>query len=159
MLLQRPAETLLISLVRLWRRVRPAAPVPREDSHAAYIRGPYESSRRTFALYPNFDVRDKTVLDIGCGTGGGTAYLASSGARRAVGIDINAAEVETAREVCGRLYPEAASRLEFLASSENGRLDIGDFDVVVFVDAMEHVFSPARALRLAYDYTRPGGRC
>lgn len=132
---------------------------PREDSHEAYIRGQFDSSRRTFALYPNWDIRDKTVLDIGCGTGGRTAYLAATGARRAVGIDINSAEIETAREVCGRLYPEAAGRLEFLASSEDGRLDIGGFDVVVFVDAMEHVVSPARALRLAYDYTKPGGRC
>src|SRR5688572_24575253 len=124
----------------------------------SYIRWQYESSERLFAKYPNFDVRDKDVLEIGCGTGGRTAFLASAGAKRVVGLDINAEEIGIAREICPVLYPEARDRVEYLITAENEARDVGHFDVVIMTDCMEHVVSPPRMLRLAYEYTRPGGR-
>jgi hypothetical protein len=58
-----------------------------------------------------------------------------------------------------RLYPELASRVEYHASTEHGRLDLGEFDIVVLIDCLEHVVSPPDMLRLAHGYTREGGRC
>src|SRR5262245_30114002 len=41
----------------------------------------------------------KDVLEIGCGHGGITCYLACLGARRVLGIDVNTAHVEYGREL------------------------------------------------------------
>lgn len=131
---------------------------PSEDDFGAYIQWQYDSSPKLFASYPRgFDVRGKRVLEIGCGTGGRTAYLASLGAAKAVGIDINSDEIAIAQREVKRLYPQLD--VEYVASTETGRLDIGQFDVVVLIDCLEHVVSPPGMVRLAHDYTAGGGRC
>lgn len=160
-------ELVLKSVVTLRSRVPAKAPdshVPTKASsvvdHAGYIRWQFQTSPMLFAKFPRFDVRGKRVLEIGCGTGGRTAYLAALGAQRAIGIDINRAEIEVARIETKRLFPELESRLEYVVSTETGRVgELGEFDVVVLIDCLEHVVSPPNMLRLARDYTRPGGCC
>lgn len=152
-------ELILKSIVTLRSGRRQAMDPAPELDHAGYIAWQFASSPRLFSKYPALDVRGKRVLEVGCGTGGRTAYLASLGAERAVGIDINAGEIEAAKTEVPKLFPEVASQVEYIASTEHGRLDIGEFDVVVLVDCLEHVVSPPDMLRLAHGYTRPGGRC
>lgn len=152
-------ELLLKSLVRLKSRLRPQQVARTAVSWASYIQWQHDSSSRLFARFPDFDIRDKRVLEIGCGTGGRTAYLSTHGASAAIGIDINCDEIHVAREWCSKLYPSAHPRLTYLVSSENDTLNIGLFDVVVLVDCMEHVVSPLDMLGLAYAYTKPGGDC
>jgi 2-polyprenyl-3-methyl-5-hydroxy-6-metoxy-1,4-benzoquinol methylase len=129
------------------------------QQHEDYIRWQFDTSHKLFDLYPNFNVRDREVLEIGCGTGGRAAYLASSGAKRVVGIDINEEEIDIAAKHCPILFPETAGRLDFRPSLENDQLDIGQFDTVLLVDCMEHVVSPPSIMRLAHAYTKPGGKC
>ena len=45
-----------------------------KNTHRNYIQWQYESSENIFNTFPDFDVRGKTVLDIGCGTGGRADY-------------------------------------------------------------------------------------
>lgn len=144
----------LVSLTEARSVAKPNAPW----SYEAYIRWQHDSSGRLFSKYPHFDVRDKDVLEIGCGTGGRSAFLAGQGAKRVVGIDINAHEIQIARELCPALYPDIRGRCEYHVSAEDAPLEIGQFDVVVMPDCMEHVVSPPSMLRLGYAYTRPGGR-
>jgi 2-polyprenyl-3-methyl-5-hydroxy-6-metoxy-1,4-benzoquinol methylase len=151
-------EAVLKSLVLLKSRAHKAKASSAPLDSAGYIRWQYESSDRLFAKYPNLDIREKEVLEIGCGTGGRTAFLASHGAKRVVGIDVNAHEIEIANQLCAALYPSIQGRAEYLVSAESAPLDIGRFDIVIMTDCMEHVVSPPRMLRLAYDYTRAGGR-
>jgi SAM-dependent methyltransferase len=89
--------------------------------------------------------------------GGRSAYLAHQGAARVVGIDINRQEIELARKLLRSELPELEARVEYHVSPENAPLDLGPFDYVVLVDAMEHVVSPPAILRLAHRYVREGG--
>lgn len=130
-----------------------------EQTYDEYFLWQYKSSSRIFDCYPGFDVRGKSVLEIGCGTGGRSSFLASLGANRVVGIDINAEEIELARKLSQQHYPHLSDRLEFAVSVENGRLDIGDFDYCVLVDCLEHVVSPPAMMRLAHGYLKEGGKC
>jgi len=149
----------LKSLVRLRQRLSPSKPVGRdEETWESYFRWQFDSSQPLFSRYPNWNITGKAVLEIGCGIGGRTAYLASAGARRAVGIDINCSEIALARRLSRELYPELADRLEYLEANEHQPLDIGPFDVIVLVDCMEHVVSPPQMMRLAYGYLSPGGQ-
>ena len=148
-------EAVLRNLVRAQQDRGEARPQTHEDYH----RWQFETSAALFAVYPEFDVRGKTILDIGCGIGGRTVWLASQGAARVAGMDINAEEIGVAREIQRRLYPQLEGVLSFHCSQETSSPDLGEFDYVLLVDTMEHVVSPPAVLRLAYQRTRLGGRC
>jgi SAM-dependent methyltransferase len=152
-------EAALKSLVALKRSLTPmAARRMADQTWTSYIQWQHDSSAALFAKYPHFDFQGKDVLEIGCGTGGRTAYLAGHGAKRVVGIDINSQEIMTARDLCPAAYPAIRDRCTFVVSDGERLSDIGQFDIVVLVDCMEHVVSPPRMLKLAHSYTKPGGR-
>lgn len=84
-------------------------------------------------------VRDREVLDAGCGTGRGTAALAAA-ARRAVGVDIGEQAILDARERFG-----AAAEFE-LGDLHELPFAAGSFDVAVCFEALAHVRDPERVL-------------
>lgn len=95
----------------------------------------YEHTHRYSAL-TNL-VRDKRVIDVGCGEGYGSAILSST-AGAVVGVDVDSDAVAHAKE----LY-EAHSRLNYQHVS-GGKLPFEDasFDVVVCFEVIEHLESP-----------------
>lgn len=162
--MSRLSDWTLVSLVRLWRRqlsapTRAEAGASSSGSFEDYARWQLSSSRHLLSLFPSFDVRGRSVLEIGCGTGGRALYLAEAGASRVVGIDINAGEIELARQLSRSIRPDLAPVVEFHSCKENiVETKLGQFDVVVMIDSLEHVLSPALALRIAHAYTKTGGR-
>jgi SAM-dependent methyltransferase len=150
-------ESILKAITLAQDTLRPGGSITSGLDYAEYVRWQVDSSGALFGKFPGFDVRGKTVLEIGCGPGGRAAYMATQGARRVVGIDINAEEVALASTHCFALLPETRGVLEFHVSREDELLPLGEFDLVVLVDTMEHVVSPAKMMRLAHHYTRPGG--
>jgi SAM-dependent methyltransferase len=100
---------------------------------------------------PELDGR--RVLEIGCGRGGFSAYLASRGADL-VAADFSPAAVRM-----------ATRRLEHYPDAEAVVADIGaipydreSFDVVISLDTIEHVPHPALAVAELVRVLRPGGR-
>lgn len=74
------------------------------------------------------EVRDRDIIELGCGTAYVSAWLKRLGARRVVGVDITPAQLETAR----RLDREFGLGLELLeANAEQVPLDGGQFDLAV----------------------------
>jgi SAM-dependent methyltransferase len=97
------------------------------------------------------DVTDKDVLDLGCGTGYWSAWLARMGARP-VGIDITPAQLETARQM------QAEFGIDFPlieGNAEEVPLEDGSFDLVlseygasIWCDPYRWMPEAARLLRL-----------
>ena len=88
-------------------------------------------------------VRDRDVLDVGCGEGSLARRFAAAGAR-AVGVDPQAIAVERAREAtpageAAQFFEGGAQALPFAAAS---------FDCVVFPNSLHHV-PPGRVTRAA----------
>ncbi len=99
------------------------------------------STDRFFARLPDdLAVRDKTVLDYGCGDGGGVVWAAKHGARRALGVDV--ARVDVAREKVAKHFPELADQCEFRQISAGDDLAGERFDVVLSKNTFEHVDDP-----------------
>lgn len=96
-------------------------------------------------------VRDRVVLDAGCGVGYGSDILLAAGARRVVAIDIAADAVETART-------EGASAIEF-APGDLRRLPFPDdsFDVVACFEVIEHIEEQDAVLDEFARVLRPAG--
>jgi phosphoethanolamine N-methyltransferase len=91
------------------------------------------------AVLEGIDLTDKTVLDIGCGSGGITRSLAADyGAGRVVGIDVEAPVLEQARR--RTRDDDLAERVEFV-QVEPGPFPFadGEFDIVFSKDSMIHI--------------------
>ena len=99
--------------------------------------------------------RDKQVLDIGCGTGTYTCYLAKHGAI-ATGIDISDAAIERAKQMA--LEENVFSNTAFsVMNAENLEFDNDSFDVVC-EGAILHHLDLNKALNEISRVLKPNGK-
>ncbi len=99
------------------------------------------------------DVSGRDVLELGCGTGKNTAWLAQR-ARRVVALDFSAGMLERARDRIG------AAHVTFLRHDlrEPWPLANASFDVVVANLVLEHIRHPAPIYSEAARVLRSGGQ-
>lgn len=104
---------------------------------------------RQFAHAIPYDLRGKTVLDIGCNAGYYSIEMKRRGAERVVGIDSDEgylAQARFAAEVNG-------FEIEFRQLSVYDVAKLGDkFDVVLFLGVLYHLRHPLLALDLLYEH-------
>jgi 2-polyprenyl-3-methyl-5-hydroxy-6-metoxy-1,4-benzoquinol methylase len=98
----------------------------------------------------------RRVLDLCCGSGYGTAILARH-AHEVLGVDNDAATIETARVTVGREVPnvsfELADAVAFLRGDIGGR-----FDLLVCFEGLEHLQALGHALALLREHAEGGLR-
>jgi SAM-dependent methyltransferase len=93
-----------------------------------------------------------TVLDVGCGPGWTSAFLAEAG-YRPTGVDLVPANVEAARERVARWGVEA----EFVVADMD-HLDLANtWDAALMLDALHHSTRPRAVLAGVARHLRPGG--
>lgn len=136
-------------------------PATRTSSAGAYDEWRTESLSRSWSAFDDADVRDKDVLDFGCGDGQLSFFLGlHKQPRSIVGVDLNAAAIDRARHRQAGLPAAVGGRLTFELGHEDA-LPVPDesVDTLVAFDCLEHVMSPARILADWRRVLRPGGRC
>lgn len=137
-----------------------AAPLGSPDENAAGLfRGTLDSTRYAGERSTGPDAvggiairmvpSGSRVLDVGCGTGDLARLLGVECRAKVVGIEPDPVRAERAASAgiqvyTGYLTPELASEL-------------GQFDVVLFADVLEHVPNPQALLLLARAVLKPGG--
>src|SRR5688500_9369166 len=103
-------------------------------------------------------IKDKSVLDYGCGPGYQAVAMAQQGAKSVVGLDINPNWLERANALAAENQcTDRVSFFEagrFLADSSNR----GKFDVVLYCGSFEHFGYAGKQLAHMTTMTRPGGR-
>ncbi|HYI62410.1 MAG TPA: class I SAM-dependent methyltransferase [Acidimicrobiales bacterium] len=100
------------------------------------------------------DVRGRDVVELGCGTGYVSAWLARRGARRVVGIDPTEGQLATARRLQGEVGP-AFPLVQ--GAGEDVPLAAGCCDLVVSEYGAALWADPRRWLPEAARLLRPGG--
>jgi 2-polyprenyl-6-hydroxyphenyl methylase/3-demethylubiquinone-9 3-methyltransferase len=102
----------------------------------------------------NAGLRDKSVLDVGCGGGILSESMAARGAR-VTGIDLSDKALGVARL---HLF-ESGHRIDYRSiSAESLALEMPSaFDVVTCLEMLEHVPEPASTVRACATLVRPGG--
>jgi 2-polyprenyl-3-methyl-5-hydroxy-6-metoxy-1,4-benzoquinol methylase len=94
---------------------------------------------------------EKTLLDIGCGNGALAASLAARGAD-VVGIDVSESGIGLARQ------NHPASQWLVMSAYDDLRSRLGrEFDFVVGLEVIEHLFDPRLFLRRTFQALKPGG--
>lgn len=96
------------------------------------------------------EIRGRTVMDFGCGTGAHALEMARRGAARVLGVDIQEDFLNTARrEARARGLDD---RCEFTASPDE------QADLIVALDSFEHFEDPAAILRTMHGMIKPEGQ-
>lgn len=99
------------------------------------------------------DVRDRRVLDVGCGEGGLAVHLRRAGAQCVVGIELDEGQAACATSTCDEVLAGTVEQV-----LEQGQLGIRRFDLIVLADVLEHLVDPWRVLReLVSHHLEPGG--
>lgn len=97
-------------------------------------------------------IRDKAVLDFGCGWGWQAVAMAKHGARRVVGVDVVRENLEKAKALVNRYQlGDQISVVERLEECFQA------FDVTLSCSSFEHFSEPENVLRQMCGATRPGG--
>ena len=90
-----------------------------------------------------------SICDLGCGNGHIAGRLAEAG-YRVTGVDASASGIAIAR----RAYP----RVEFVEAMIGRELSVGQFDLVVSSDVIEHMYRPSDLLETAHSVLKPRGQ-
>lgn len=91
----------------------------------------------------------RTICDLGCGNGHIAGRLAKLG-YQVTGVDASASGIAIARRAC----PE----VEFVEALIDRGLSVGQFDLVVSSDVIEHMYRPSDLLEAACALLKPGGQ-
>lgn len=154
----RAAELLLYQLARLFSRSQLAhsdemkETLTSRDAYATYrlgrLREILAAAGRT-----GVSIDDRTVIDLGCSDGAISQGYLDAGAREVIGVDIDAAAIESARAT------HTSPGLSFHHSSP-ARLPLEDqvADVMIAYDVFEHVSRPAELLEECFRVLHPGGK-
>jgi 2-polyprenyl-6-hydroxyphenyl methylase / 3-demethylubiquinone-9 3-methyltransferase len=102
------------------------------------------------------DLKDKRVLDYGCGGGLFSVYAAQAGASLVVGVDAEESIISTARYFC---HKEDVAGICTFMSSEEFKLAVKrrHFDVILMKDVIEHVDDDTNLLAMLSSVMAPGG--
>lgn len=112
--------------------------------------GPYTASEDEIHLFDS--IKDKKVLDIGCGSGHSLQYMAEHGAEELWGLDFSRTQIETAHETLQSWNP----KLICGAMEEEGDIPKGYFDIVYSIYALGWTSDLRKTLELIYSYVKPG---
>lgn len=114
---------------------------------------PIDTPWHTMAIPQLPPLEGRRVLEIGCGRGGFSRYLASRGADL-VAADFSPAAVQVADRL---LTPHEGARA-IVADIEAIPFERDSFDLVVSLDTIEHVPHPTGAVAELVRVLRPGGQ-
>jgi len=110
------------------------------------------------ANFDPMDLRDKDVLDFGCGEGGLSFLVATFGVRSVTGIDLSEELVLSAQARLQRSIRPVPAKFE--VASDSRAIDLGDssIDVILCFDVLEHILDYREIVREWHRVLRPHGR-
>jgi ubiquinone/menaquinone biosynthesis C-methylase UbiE len=112
---------------------------------------------RTFLAWLALDA-DHHVLDVACGTGGPTLFLAQTAACRVTGIDLNEQGIATARHTALEAGLHARAHFQVADVREPMPFPPGTFDALVCIDAILHFPDRLQLLKDWFRVLQPGAR-
>lgn len=98
----------------------------------------------------------ENILDVGCGIGGSTLYLAKKFNAQATGITLSPAQAARATQRAQEFNLEETVRFQ-VADAQNMPFEDNNFDLVWSLESGEHMADKSKFLRECYRVLKPGG--
>ncbi len=115
-----------------------------------------EEARRFYALLGLG--KASRVLDVCCGAGGPSLFMARTSGCHVTGIDVTPNGIASATELAGSL--SLSDRAEFVCTDASGALPFaaGSFDAIICIDSINHFYVRVPMFREWRRVLKPGGR-
>lgn len=109
------------------------------------------------------DIWDKSIVEIGCGHGGISLYMAMNGAKRVVGVDLNTKNLGHARTLKKKFQEKFGMTkdipVEYVEmNAYDMTLEPGTFDLVFADNVFEHFMEPKKVMEQSFKILKPGGK-
>lgn len=108
-------------------------------------------------LIPADDLKGRSFLDIGCGSGLHALAAARLGVARVVGVDIDPNSVTTARKILAEREPSTPWQIENISVFDMTPEQFGTFDIVYSWGVLHHTGDMWQAVSKAAALVAPGG--
>ncbi len=140
------------------RLIKP--PGTHAQSNEEYASWRSEAIAASWSHFDNIHIRDKHVLDFGCGAGGLSLFLLEQRPKRIIGVDLDDSYLQVGRRDLGRMGgPPQGVEVEFRVGDTRGiPVEDHSFDTLIAFDCMEHIMEPEPILDEWRRVLRPGGR-
>jgi len=129
----------------------------RNNSDREYFGRRFAESEKFWSRFGGRPEPDAVILDVGCGHGALCIDMAQHGARKVVGVDIDAHRIEFARSNLRSCYPELAEKVDFLNTDLSDLAGSEQFDCVVSKDTFEHIVDLRSTMTEIKRVLKPGG--
>ena len=130
-----------------------------KEEYIKYFRkGEFLNSRfwSRFNNSPNF--KEASILEIGSGTGSLCVEMASKGAKKVVGLDIDHELIDFANCYVKEFFPNLANIIQFECLDLKNYDDPAFFDIIVSKDSFEHIIDLELMLDEMKKRLKPGGK-
>lgn len=150
----------LIALNKLFNK--PVHPFNLEDEgKKTFAEWEFEQANRLNNYYlPEIDflkeIQNKTILDIGSGSGGKTTFYALNNAKKIIGIDTEESFIIQAKNFAS--FKNARNADFLVANAEKLPFENGSFDMCIMNDVFEHVSKPEAVLKEVNRVLKTNGR-
>ncbi len=101
------------------------------------------------------DIKNKTFLEIGCGSGRSIKYLIQNGAEKVYGLDLSATQIAEATNHNKKAIE--SGKVQVIHGSMEEKITIEPVDSVVSIYALGWTQEPEKTLANIYSYLKPGG--
>jgi SAM-dependent methyltransferase len=98
---------------------------------------------------------NSTILEIGCGEGGNLVPFVSKKCNRIVGIDLSENKIEKGKKFFSEL--PGGDSVKLICKDIYDIEDLGEFDVIIMRDVIEHIHDQERFMKFGKRFLRPGG--
>ena len=116
----------------------------------------WQIRKRSATMLSNYLKKKKgpiRILEVGCGNGWLSTYLAKKNQSEVTGIDINEVELSQAKEVFNHL-----KNVQFICTSiDDPQLPKSSFDVIVFAASIQYFVSVSDVIKAAQELLSEGG--
>lgn len=137
----------------------PKRKVEGRESPLSYSEAEYNWAKSNLSLYSQYiKLKDKTVLDAGCGLGGKTIFYAKKGCQSIIGIDKDENHITYAKEFAKK--KDVLNAKFILGSLDSLPFRSNKFDIIFLNDVTEHIKKPIliKALAECKRIIKPNGR-